>query len=69
MNVEKITISIKVELFSKDSLRTKLCELMQMYETGNENVCGKLQSSDGDNIEWSTKVEESYVLTRHKQGE
>jgi hypothetical protein len=52
MRADKVTVTIKMESLSVDTLRGMISQVAEQVESGAES--GHLEMQDGDRIEWST---------------
>lgn len=55
MKANKVTVKLKVEMLSIDSLQGLLSEASNLIRQETHN--GKLRKDDGDEISWKTKTE------------
>ena len=52
MKARKVSLVIKIEVLSIDSVRSLLCDMNSAI--ADEKVTGRLVADDGDTIEWET---------------
>jgi len=53
MKANKITMTLKVEVLSMDSIPALLCDVAN--EIHQETVAGRLTKEDGDTVSWDFK--------------
>lgn len=53
MKANKITMALKVEVLSMDSIPALLCDVAN--EIHQETVAGRLTKEDGDTVSWDFK--------------
>jgi hypothetical protein len=59
MKATKSTVTIKLEVLSKDTIRSLLSTMLAEYE--NEVTRGELSYDDGDVVSWDTNTETLYL--------
>jgi hypothetical protein len=59
MRASKSTVTIKLEVLSKDAIRSLLSTMLEKYE--NEVTRGELSYDDGDLVSWDTNTETLYL--------
>jgi len=59
MKANKVTVTIKVEVLSTDTVLSFVQQMLCQYDREFHN--GSLTADDGDTVAWSTKQEEATI--------